>query len=35
MKKEYIQPEVEVITLEAADVIATSCPNYWEGEGDL
>lgn len=35
MKKEYFQPEVEVITLDAADVIVTSCPNYGEGEGNL
>ncbi len=36
MKKEYFQPEVEVITLNAADVIVTSeCPIYGEGEGDI
>lgn len=36
MKKEYFQPEVEVITLNATDVIVTSeCPIYSEGEGDI
>lgn len=36
MKKEYFQPEVEVIALDKADVIVTSeCTIYGEGEGDI
>ena len=35
MKKEYCDPEIEIINISVGDVITNSCDSYGEGEDDL
>lgn len=35
MKKEYCDPEIEIINISVGDVITDSCDAYSEGEGNL